>query len=121
MLFMGAIGMFVRAVGMLYTPILVDRLQLTFPSGLAVANILRALTDPVLLKKSVARLGSGIAMGLLGGVGAAKWALLGTIDLSTSTLGAGNAGRCAHRHRRADGRPDGHMADPLLHQHRLAA
>ena len=53
MLFMGAIGMFGAGVGMLYTPILVDRLQLTFPSGLAVANILRALTDPVLLKRSV--------------------------------------------------------------------
>ena len=49
MLFMCAIGMFGAGVGMLYTPILVDRLQLTFPSGLAVANILRALTDPVLL------------------------------------------------------------------------
>ena len=35
-----AIGMFGAGVGMLYTPILVDRLQLTFPSGLAVANIL---------------------------------------------------------------------------------
>src|ERR1043165_5010033 len=40
------IGMFAAGVGMLYTPILVDRMQLTFPSGLAVANILRALTDP---------------------------------------------------------------------------
>jgi hypothetical protein len=39
MLFMGAIGMFGAGVGMLYTPSLVDRLQLTFPSGLAVANI----------------------------------------------------------------------------------
>src|SRR5579862_6228451 len=40
------IGMFAAGVGMLYTPILVDRMQLQFPSGLAVANILRALTDP---------------------------------------------------------------------------
>src|SRR5262249_31479132 len=39
------IGMFAAGVGMLYTPILVDRMQLTFPSGLAVANILRAPTD----------------------------------------------------------------------------
>jgi uncharacterized oligopeptide transporter (OPT) family protein len=45
-LYMMCIGMFGVGVGMLYTPILVDRLQLTFPSGLAVANILRALTDP---------------------------------------------------------------------------
>ena len=89
MLFMGAIGMFGAGVGMLYTPILVDRLQLTFPSGLAVANILRALTDPVLLKRSVARLGSGMALGMAGGLAATKMAALGAIELSTSTLGAG--------------------------------
>jgi hypothetical protein len=89
MLFMGAIGMFGAGVGMLYTPILVDRLQLTFPSGLAVANILRALTDPVLLKRSVSRLGTGMGLGLLGGLGSAKLAWLGAIELSTSTLGAG--------------------------------
>ncbi|MBL8314175.1 MAG: OPT/YSL family transporter [Rubrivivax sp.] len=89
MLFMGAIGMFGAGVGMLYTPILVDRLQLTFPSGLAVANILRALTDPVLLRRSVARLGTGVGLGLVGGLGSAKLAFLGAIELSTSTLGAG--------------------------------
>ena len=89
MLFMGAIGMFGAGVGMLYTPILVDRLQLTFPSGLAVANILRALTDPVLLRQSVARLGGGMALGMFGGIGSAKIAWLGAIDLSTSTFGAG--------------------------------
>jgi uncharacterized oligopeptide transporter (OPT) family protein len=89
MLFMGAIGMFGAGVGMLYTPILVDRLQLTFPSGLAVANILRALTDPVLLRLSVARLGTGMGLGVAGGLGAAKLGFLGAIDLSTSTLGAG--------------------------------
>jgi uncharacterized oligopeptide transporter (OPT) family protein len=89
MLFMGAIGMFGAGVGMLYTPVLVDRLQLTFPSGLAVANILRALTDPVLLRLSVARLGTGMGLGVFGGIGAAKLAWLGAIELSTSTLGAG--------------------------------
>jgi uncharacterized oligopeptide transporter (OPT) family protein len=89
MLYMGAIGMFGAGVGMLYTPILVDRLRLTFPSGLAVANILRALTDPVLLRRSVARLASGVGLGLVGGVASAKLALLGAIELSTSTLGAG--------------------------------
>jgi uncharacterized oligopeptide transporter (OPT) family protein len=89
MLYMGAIGMFGAGVGMLYTPILVDRLQLTFPSGLAVANILRALTDPVLLRRSVARLASGFGLGLIGGVASAKVALLGVIEISTSTLGAG--------------------------------
>ncbi len=89
MLFMGAIGMFGAGVGMLYTPILVDRLQLTFPSGLAVANILRALTDPVLLRQSIARLGTGMGLGVFGGLGAAKLGFLGAIELSTSTLGAG--------------------------------
>jgi uncharacterized oligopeptide transporter (OPT) family protein len=89
MLYMGSIGMFGAGVGMLYTPILVDRLQLTYPSGLAVANILRALTDPVLLKRSVSRLGSGVGLGLLGGLGSAKLVMLEAIELSTSTLGAG--------------------------------
>ena len=55
-LYMLCIGMYGVGVGMIYTPILVDRLQLKFPSGLAVANILRALTDPELLRRSVARL-----------------------------------------------------------------
>jgi uncharacterized oligopeptide transporter (OPT) family protein len=88
-LYMMSIGMFGVGVGMLYTPILVDRLKLTFPSGLAVANILRALTDPVLLKQSVSRLFGGMALGIVGGIGAAKTAFLGAIDLSTSTFGAG--------------------------------
>jgi uncharacterized oligopeptide transporter (OPT) family protein len=63
------IGMFGVGVGMLYTPVLVDRMKLTYPSGLAVANILRALTDPKILKRSVSTLGSGI----LGG-GLLSWA-----------------------------------------------
>ena len=58
------IGMFGVGVGMLYTPILVDKLQLTYPSGLAVANILRALTDREILKKSVGKLVGGIAAGI---------------------------------------------------------
>ena len=58
------VGMFGVGVGMLFTPILVDRLQLTYPSGLAVANILRALTDKRLLKRSVGQLGAGAGIGL---------------------------------------------------------
>ncbi len=88
-LYLLCIGMFGVGVGMLYTPILVDRLQLTFPSGLAVANILRALTDPVLLRASVRQLGGGIAMGIGSGLAAAKVAALGAIELSASTFGAG--------------------------------
>jgi hypothetical protein len=57
------IGMFGVGVGMLYTPVLVDRMKLTYPSGLAVANILRALTDPKILRRSVSTLGGGIAGG----------------------------------------------------------
>ena len=52
---------------MLYTPILVDRMQLAFPSGFAVANILRALTDKNLLKRSIAKLGGGMLGGYAGG------------------------------------------------------
>ena len=89
MLYFTCIGMFGVGVGMLYTPILVDRMQLTFPSGLAVANILRALTDKDLLKRSVATLGGSMLAGFVGGVGSMKIAVLESIGLSTSTLGAG--------------------------------
>jgi len=83
------IGMFAAGVGMLYTPILVDRMNLTFPSGLAVANILRALTDPELLRRSVATLGSGMGIGIVTGLATPKVAWLGAIDFSASTFGAG--------------------------------
>lgn len=87
--YMLCIGMFGVGVGMLYTPILVDRLRLQFPSGLAVANILRALTDPVLLRQLVTRLFGGMGLGFVGGIASAKFAVLGAIELSTSTFGAG--------------------------------
>ena len=74
---------------MLYTPVLVDRLNLVFPSGLAVANILRALTDPELLKRSVSTLGGGMLAGLAAGLGTAKIEWLGATGLSMSTIGAG--------------------------------
>jgi len=88
-LYMLCIGMYGAGVGMLYTPILVDRLNLVYPSGLAVANILRALTDPELLRRSVATLGGGMLTGLAGGLGTAKIAWLGASGLSMSTIGAG--------------------------------
>lgn len=87
--YMLCIGMYGVGVGMLYTPRLVDRMQLTFPSGLAVANILRALTDRVLLRRSIARLAGGMGLGVLASVGATRIAWLGAIDLSASTFGAG--------------------------------
>jgi len=83
------IGMFGVGVGMLYTPILVDRMRLSYPSGFAVANILRALTDKELLKRSIAKLGGGMAIGYVGGLASLKIAAIEAIGLSTSTFGAG--------------------------------
>jgi uncharacterized oligopeptide transporter (OPT) family protein len=94
------VGMFGVGVGMLYTPILVDRLKLTFPSGMAVASILRALTDVQLLKRSVGQLFAGIAVGLLFplllekseslfAASAASGAVLATAILATSKFVAG--------------------------------
>ncbi|HEY8994839.1 MAG TPA: OPT/YSL family transporter [Lacunisphaera sp.] len=88
-LFLTCIGMFGVGVGMLYTPILVDRMQLSFPSGYAVANILRALTDPVLLKRSISKLGGGMLAGYGVGYASFKVAVLGAIGVSASTVGAG--------------------------------
>ena len=61
--FFVCVGMFGVGVGMLYTPLLVDRLQLDkYPSGHAVANTsVRALTDRSLLRRSIGRLGGGTA------------------------------------------------------------
>ena len=89
MVYMACIAMMAAGIGMLYTPILVDRMQLQFPSGLAVANILRALTDPELLKRSVSRLFGGMGVGLISGGAAAKIAALAIFDISASTFGAG--------------------------------
>src|SRR5437764_9216952 len=50
-LYFTCIGMLGVGVGMFYTPILVDRMQLPYPSGFAVANMLRALTDKTLLRR----------------------------------------------------------------------
>ena len=88
-LFYLCIGMFGVGVGMLYTPILVDRLRLTYPSGLAVANILRALTDRDLLRKSIARLGGSVLAGYAGGLLTIRVAALAATGLSLSTLGGG--------------------------------
>ncbi len=83
------IGMLGVGVGMLYTPVLVDRMQLFFPSGFAVANILRALTDKRLLKRSVAKLGGGMFAGYAGGLASLKIPVVESIGISTSTFGAG--------------------------------
>lgn len=92
------IGMFGVGVGMLYTPILVDRMKLSYPSGFAVANILRALTDIRLLKESIAKLGGGTLGGLASGLAVAipfagrtgEWlAKFSATGYSASTFGAG--------------------------------
>jgi uncharacterized oligopeptide transporter (OPT) family protein len=88
-LYFGCIGMFGIGVGMLYTPILVDRLQLEYPSGHAVANILRALTDPRLLKRSIGKLGGGAAVGIGVPFIVSKVAFLERIGASAATAGAG--------------------------------
>ena len=88
-LYMLCVGMYGAGVGMLYTPILVDRLNLVYPSGLAVANILRALTDPELLRRSVATLGGGMRAGIVSGLATTRIAWLGATGLSMSTVGAG--------------------------------
>lgn len=80
-------GCFGIGVGMIYTPLLVDQWKLAFPSGKAVADILRTLTDVELLKKSIARLFGGMVAGFAGGKGwipiPAAW------HFSAATVGAG--------------------------------
>lgn len=97
-LYFMSIGMFGVGVGMLYTPILVDRMQLSFPSGFAVANILRALTDIRLLRESIAKLGGGTLAGVLSGLAVSipfkgpmgeALAKFSATGYSASTLGAG--------------------------------
>lgn len=88
-LYMVCVGMFGVGVGMLYTPILVDRLRLPYPSGWAVANILRALTDTALLRKSVRQLGGGVLTGIAASAAAAKLPSLAGTEPSASTFGAG--------------------------------
>jgi uncharacterized oligopeptide transporter (OPT) family protein len=83
------IAMFGVGIGMLYTPILVDRMRLAYPSGFAVANILRALTDKGLLKRSVTQLGSSMLIGYGGGWASLSIERLSAIGMSASTVGAG--------------------------------
>lgn len=104
-----SVGMFGVGVGMIFTPLLVDKLQLTYPSGLAVANILRALTDVRLLKRSVGQLAAGVGLGTIIPLGLEQLAhaeaaaekaagpayqqgivaKLLSLDISISTIGAG--------------------------------
>ena len=96
--FFTCIGMFGVGAGMLYTPILVDKMQLTYPSGYAVANILRALTDRTLLQRSISKLGGGALVGFVAGFGSQISNLLAGakaadafngLNYSGGTIGAG--------------------------------
>src|SRR5882724_2519875 len=86
-LYFVSIGMFGVGVGMLYTPLLVDRMQLAYPSGYAVANILRALTDKNLLKRSIGKLGGGVAVGFVANLFALNIPWFARCGLSAGTLG----------------------------------
>src|SRR5258707_8392069 len=101
-LYFMCIGVFRVGIGMFYAPVVVDRMQLPFPFGFAVANILRVLTDKDLLKRCVATLGGGIGTGYLVGLfslniswfarfglSSATLATLGKAGISASTFGAG--------------------------------
>lgn len=88
-LYFMSIGMFGVGLGMLYTPYLVDRRQLTFPSGFAVANILHTLTDKNQFKRSVTKLGGGVLAGYLGGLCSLKVGAIEMTGFSASTFGAG--------------------------------
>ncbi|MDI3283124.1 OPT/YSL family transporter [Polyangium sp. 15x6] len=88
-LYFACIGMFGVGLGMVYTPILVDRLKLDYPSGYAVANILRALTDKRLLKRSIGQLGGGTGAGVVFAALVEKLPAVGATQLSASTIGAG--------------------------------
>ena len=115
------IGMFGVGVGMLYTPILVDRMQLTFPSGLAVANILRALTDPVLLRR-IGRASSAAASAI--GIGRRLAAREGRVARRDRALGLDlrrrHGRRRAHRHAGDRRRPARPRAHAVLRLDRLA-
>jgi uncharacterized oligopeptide transporter (OPT) family protein len=87
--FLACTAAFGIGVGMLYTPLLVDRLRLEYPSGHAVANILRALTDRQLLRRSILKLGGGTALGAGLGAIAEKVAFLAPARISPSTFGVG--------------------------------
>jgi uncharacterized oligopeptide transporter (OPT) family protein len=90
-LYFGCIGMFGIGVGMLYTPILVEKMKLEYPSGHAVANILRALTDKRLLRRSVGKLGGGAVGGIAASAIVEHVRVLGSdgLGLSMSTIGTG--------------------------------
>src|SRR5258707_8145949 len=86
-LYFVSMGLFGAGVGILSTPLLVDRMQLAYPSGYAVANILRALTDRNLLKRSIGKLGGGMFTGFISNLFALNIAWFERFGLSAGTLG----------------------------------
>ncbi len=88
-LFHACISLFGIGVGMAYTPLLVDKMDLKFPSGLGAANILRALCNKLLLNKSLAKLATGTGLGYAMGIASMKLTALEPLGLSASTIGVG--------------------------------
>lgn len=65
LLFLAVAGLFGVGIGGMLTPLLVDDWKLEFPSGKAVADMLAALSDRSLLRRSLATLGGGGLFGLV--------------------------------------------------------
>ena len=85
-------GLYGIGAGSLTTPLLVDRWKLEFPSGRAVADMLRALTDPILLRRSLRGLGGGTSVGFVSALPFASRALgviPGFAHFSAAVPGAG--------------------------------
>ena len=91
MLYFVCIGMFGVGVGMLYTPILVDRLQLdTRRATPSPTSCARSPTRGC-SRRSIGKLGGGTAAGIARGgvVSSSRSPFVGAIGVSASTIGAG--------------------------------
>ena len=100
-LYLLCIGMFGVGVGMLYTPILVDRLQLDVPVGPRGREHPARADRPGAAQAARSRSSAAASrVGLVGGIAAAKVALLGAIELSDLDLRRRHDRRRAHRRRR---------------------
>ena len=90
MLYFGCIGMFGIGVGMLYTPILVDRLQLDIRRDRGREHSARADRSE-LLRRSISRLGGGAAGGHRRGARGqiASLVVVHARPVRVSTIGAG--------------------------------
>lgn len=86
-LFTTVASMFGIGIGMLYTPVLVDRMQLKFPTGYAVFLILQSMMTWENFRRAVSWLGSGFTAGFV----LKKWTpgFLKSAGFSPAVFGAG--------------------------------